>query len=97
MENPKTEVQPTEVPADVKRKKPKLSKEEKKARRLEKRRLNALVKIEKEKQSIRDQLNRELKYAKKNHEKVTRDWLKFINGIKSSELKRNLDVCALNC
>lgn len=76
----------------VKRKKHKLTKEEKKAQRLEKKRLNALKKIEKQKQLIRDQLNRELKYSKKNYEQVTRDWLKFMNGLKSSELKKNLDV-----
>lgn len=90
MENTENVVEPTVS----KRKKPKLTKEEKKARRLEKKRLKALKKIEKQKQLIRDQLNRELKYSKKNHEKVTRDWLKYMNGLKSSELKKNLDVGA---
>lgn len=90
MENPENP-EPTDNP-DVKRKKPKLTKEEKKARKLERKRLKALKKIEKDKQLIREQLKRELKYSKKNHEKVTRDWLKFINGLKSVELKKNLDV-----
>lgn len=84
-------VEPTDNPG-VKPKKPKLTKEEKKARKLENKRLKAIAKIAKNKQLIRDQLQRELKYSKKNHEKVTRDWLKFINGLKSSELKKSLDV-----
>lgn len=90
MENPGNE-QPADT-TGTKPKKPKLTKEEKKAKKLEKKRLKALKKIEKEKQLIREQLNRELKYSKKNHEKITRDWLKFMNQIKSSELKKNLEV-----
>lgn len=93
MENPAT-AQPTETKVAVARKgkKPKLTKEEKRARKLERKRLKALKKIENEKQLVRDQLNRELKYSKKNHEKVTKDWLKFMNQLKSSELKKNLEV-----
>lgn len=90
MENPEN-VEPTDNPG-VKRKKPKLTKEEKKARKLENKRLKAITKIAKDKQLIRDQLQRELKYSKKNYEKVTRDWLKFINGLKSTELKKGLEV-----
>lgn len=90
MENPEN-VQPTDV-VEKKPKKPRLTKEERKARKLEKKRLKALKKLENEKQLIKNQLDRELKYSKKNYEKVTRDWLKFFNQIKSSELKRNLEV-----
>lgn len=95
MENPEN-VQPTDE-VETKRKKPRLTKEEKKAKRLEKKRLKALKKIENEKKLVRDQLHRELKYSKKNYEKVTRDWLKFMNQIKSSELKRNLEVNFTDC
>ncbi len=92
MENPGTVVEPTSDNKSVKKKKPKLTAEEKKAKKLEKKRLLALKRIEKEKQLIRDQLNRDLKYSKKNYENVSKNWLKFMNGLKSSELKKNLEV-----
>lgn len=85
-------VEPAGEAVETKPKKPKLSKEEKKTRKLEKKRLKALKKIEKEKQFIRDRLHRELKYSKKNYENVTKHWMKFMNGLKSTELKKNLNV-----
>lgn len=92
MENPGNVEPPDEK--SVKKKKPKVTKEERKALRLEKNRLKALKRIENEKQLIRDRLNRELKYSKKNYENVTRHWLKFMNGLKSAELIKNLNVSA---
>ncbi|XP_037039398.1 interaptin-like [Bradysia coprophila] len=91
MENPPTKMEPAASAQDAKPHKRKLTKEEKKAKRLEKKRLKGLKKIEKEKQLIRDRLNREVKYSKKNYEKVKRHWLEFMNRLKSAELKKNLD------
>lgn len=96
MEKPSANVEPTINAQDDKPKKRRLTKEEKKAKKLEQKRLKALKKIEKEKQFIRDRLNREVKYSKKNYEKVKRHWLEFMNGLKSVELKKNLDVSILS-
>lgn len=92
MENPPANVEPTDNAKDAKPKKRRLTKEEKLEKRLEKKRLQALKKIEKEKDFVRDRLKREVKYSKKNYEKVKRHWLEFMNGLKSVELKKNLDV-----
>lgn len=97
MENPPpSNGEPTDSAQNDKPKKPKLTKEEKMARKLEKKMAKAQKKIENEKEFIRDRLAREVKYSKKNYDKVKRHWLEFMNGLKSAELKRNLNVSIIS-